>query len=625
LHRASGPRPRHPLFHRLFSAFLLLILLILLPLWFFLNDRMRRALEAEIVLRQREELALVEQALAPRWLGASAGPSRVDPVVDALTRDISGRLTVVALDGRVLGDSERSGRELLAMENHALRPEVEAALQGGEGVSVRYSTTVGEELLYRARLVRDGDGEPLAVMRLGFPQAGIRAELDRTSLVFGVALVLALLAAVGLAAVLARRLARPIELLRRSAEEMGRGGLGREIRVQTGDELEELAGAFNRMSADLARQQAQILAEKEQLLGVLEGMVEGVLVTDRSGKVVQANRALQQMFGLARPPLGKTSLEALRNPTLEQVLARSLGQGERAGGVVRLSHPVERQLEVQVAPLGRDGGVHGAVAVFHDVTRLTKLEAVRRDFVANVSHEIRTPVTAIRGYAETLRGAAESADERARFTDIIIRHADRLTNLVDDLLALSSLESAGYVLRLEEIQASELLSTVEEAFRPRAVEKGLALEVGATAPDLSLKGDRGLLEQVLGNLVDNAIKFTEPGGRVRLGAAAAEGSALLTVADTGSGIPATNLERVFERFFRVDRARSRKLGGTGLGLAIVKHIVLLHGGEVRVRSRVGEGSEFTVVLPVGGPPAHSEKGATRDAWENGGGLDPDEA
>ena len=596
-------RPPQPLFHKLFWICLLLALLTLLPLALFLNARLRQALEAEIALRQDEELTLLGAALAAAWPAQEEpSPERVDRVVDALAAGIAGRVTVIATDGRVLGDSELSGEPLLAMENHALQPEVEAALEGREGLSRRYSTSVREDLLYRARLVRDGAGRPRAVVRLAFSQERLRAETGRAALAILPALGLSLLAAAGLAALLARRLSRPIERLRRAAEEMSRGALGREIRLHTGDELEELAAALNRMSRDLADRHRQIAAEKEQLLGVLEGMVEGVLVTDRGGMVVQANEALRQMFGLARRPVGRTTLEALRNPPLEDILARALRGGERSSGVVRLTHPADRQLEVEVAPLGRDGQVHGAVAVFHDVTRLKKLEAVRRDFVANVSHEIRTPVTAIRGYAETLRGAMDDPEERARFTDIIIRHADRLTTLIDDLLALSSLESDGYILRLERVAAADLLAAVEEAFRPRAADKGVTLVLAPLPADLALTGDRRLLEQVLANLVDNAVKYTDPGGRITLRAAVEGGRARLSVADTGCGIPAAALERIFERFFRVDRARSRKLGGTGLGLAIVKHIVLLHGGEVDVASRVGEGSEFTVRLPLQGPP-----------------------
>jgi two-component system phosphate regulon sensor histidine kinase PhoR len=435
------------------------------------------------------------------------------------------------------------------------------------------------------------------------------ASIEHTGLLLLVALVLALVVAAALAAVVARWLTRPLELLRSAAERMGTGELGREIRLGTGDEFEELGSALNRMSGELARQRAQIVAEKEQLEGVLESMVEGVLVIDRQGRIIQTNPALEQMFALTRNPVGRTALEALRNPSLEEALASVLGGSGRTQSTVRLTHPIDRHLEVGVAPLGGDGNVRGAVAVFHDITRLEKLEAVRRDFVANVSHEIRTPVTAIRGYAETLREAAESAEQRTRFAQIIITHADRLTQLVDDLLALSSLEGAGYVLRVERLAARDLLQVVDEAFRPRAQEKGVTLVVGAIGADLALSGDRRLLEQVLGNLVDNAIKYTDAGGRVTMGAAAADDGVIFTVADTGSGIPAPDLQRIFERFFRVDRGRSRKLGGTGLGLSIVKHIVMLHGGDVGVKSRVGEGSEFTVRLPLQAPARRASAGS----------------
>ena len=537
----------------------------MLPLGLFLYGRLRDVLEAEIHLRQREELALLENALAVAWPAGQAEPAQVDPLVDRLARGVAGRITVVASDGRVLGDSERSGADLLAMENHALRPEIEEALTGGEGLSTRTSSTVHEPFLYRAHPLRDAAGRPVGAVRLAFTTAGVEAEKRVAVRALLAALGLALLVALALAAYVSRRLASPIDQLRRSAEEMSRGDLGREVRVHTGDELEDLAGALNRTSSELARQRAEIVAEKQQLLGVLEGMVEGVLVTDRTGRIVQTNEALQQMFGLGRPPVGRTALEALRNPPLEEILERALSGHERAGGVVRLSHPIERHLEVEVAPLGRNGDTLGVVAVFHDVTRLKKLEAVRRDFAANVSHEIRTPVTAIRGYAETLRGTTDSPEERTRFAEIIMRHADRLTDLVDDLLALSSLENEGYNLQLGRVAAGDLLVTVQEIFQPRAAEKGIVFEVATSSSDLTLVGDRKLIDQVLANLVDNAIKYTEAGGRVGVQASREGDQVVFTVADSGAGIPAQDLDRVFERFFRVDRAPLPQARGDGAG------------------------------------------------------------
>lgn len=423
---------------------------------------------------------------------------------------------------------------------------------------------------------------------------------SRPVLRLAVAAALQVATAAIVAALAAGRLRRPLRRLRRSSEALT-AALGREQPARQDADLDELAAGVGRLAADVAEQRAGLLGEKRQLEGVLEAMVEGVLVVDAGRRILQINAALLQMFGLARTPLGRTTLEALRHPGVEEILARAAAARGGAAGVVRLSHPTERHLEVGVAPL--EGGMaSGAVAVFHDITRLHKLEAVRRDFVANVSHEIRTPVTAIRGYGETLLADGGDAEQRARFAGIIIRHADRLTHLIDDLLVLSSLESADDVLRPERVGAGDLLASVEEAFRLRAADRGVALETGTVEPGIALRADRRLLEQVLGNLVDNALKYTEPGGRVSMEALAAGPLVRFRVRDTGAGIPAADLERVFERFFRVDRGRSRKLGGTGLGLAIVKHIVLLHGGKVRVRSRLGEGSEFTVELPAAGPP-----------------------
>jgi two-component system phosphate regulon sensor histidine kinase PhoR len=355
------------------------------------------------------------------------------------------------------------------------------------------------------------------------------------------------------------------------------------------------------------------VAERDRLAAVLDAMVEGVLVVDAAGRILQANPAFDRLFGLARTPVGRTTLESLRNPAVEDVLHAALSRGERGAGFVRLARPVERTLEVAAAPLGAPART-GAVAVFHEVTRLERLEALRRDFVAGVTHEIRTPVTAIRGWAETLRDAGEDPAERARFADVIVRQADRLARLVDDLLILSSVESGGYRLRPERLPAGDLLRAALEAFEPRAREAGIALTV--SSPEAAVLGDRRLLDQAIANLVDNALRHTERGGRVELRAeASGEDRVRIAVRDTGCGIPPEDLDRVFERFFRVDRARGRRAGGAGLGLALVKHVAAVHGGRVEVRSRVGEGSEFALVLPAARgpaapPPPAGEGGAT---------------
>jgi two-component system phosphate regulon sensor histidine kinase PhoR len=590
-------RTRSGFFGRLAAAFVLLAVLILLPLGTFLHHRLGLLLHEEVALRQTEELTLLQSAL--RLAGPAAfDPASADSVLDALTRGTAGRVTLVRLDGRVLADSRISGARLAALENHAFRPEIRAARPDVDGVATRYSTSLNQTLVYRARALRDEIGRPRGWLRLALSEARIDAETGRARGVL-LAAMAAALALAGVAAFLtARRLTRPIRDLRRAADALARGELGREIRLGTGDELDDLAADFNRMSRELARSRDATVAERDRLAAVLESMAEGVLVTDRSSRIVQANPAFERLFGLTHAPVGRTTLESLRSPALENVLHAALAGGERTAGFVRLSRPVERVLEVAAAPLG-GGRRAGAVAVFHEVTRLEKLEALRRDFVASVTHEIRTPVTAIRGWAETLRDAGDDPAERERFAEIIIRQADRLAQLVDDLLTLSSVESGGYRLRPEPLAAGDLLRGAVETFEPRAREAGIEL-TAAAATDLTVLGDRRLLDQAIANLVDNALRHTDRGGAVELRVEAVEGGRVrIAVRDDGCGIAPADLERVFERFFRVDRARRRNGGGgAGLGLALVKHVAALHGGRVEARSRPGRGSEFGLVLPA---------------------------
>jgi two-component system phosphate regulon sensor histidine kinase PhoR len=597
---------------RLAAAFFLYALLLLVPLGLFLHGRLETILREEVALRQAGELSVLEGALVAAG-SAAFDPATSDSVLDALAGASAGRVTLVARDGRVLADSRIDGARLAALENHALRPEIRAARAGEDGVATRYSTSVGRGLVYRARLLRDDTGRPAGWLRIALSDERVDAETRRAGGVLLTALAGALLLAAGAAFVTARGLTRPIRDLRRAADALARGELGREIRLGTGDELEELAGDFNRMSRELARSRDATVAERDRLAAVLDAMVEGVLVVDAAGRILQANPAFDRLFGLARTPVGRTTLESLRNPAVEDVLHAALSRGERGAGFVRLARPVERTLEVAAAPLGAPART-GAVAVFHEVTRLERLEALRRDFVAGVTHEIRTPVTAIRGWAETLRDAGEDPAERARFADVIVRQADRLARLVDDLLILSSVESGGYRLRPERLPAGDLLRAALEAFEPRAREAGIALTV--SSPEAAVLGDRRLLDQAIANLVDNALRHTERGGRVELRAeASGEDRVRIAVRDTGCGIPPEDLDRVFERFFRVDRARGRRAGGAGLGLALVKHVAAVHGGRVEVRSRVGEGSEFALVLPAARgpaapPPPAGEGGAT---------------
>ncbi|HUF89714.1 MAG TPA: ATP-binding protein [Gemmatimonadota bacterium] len=523
------------------------------------------------------------------WEGA-VDEVRLDERIDALAAAADARLTVVAPDGRVIADSEFDGPALAALENHAGRAEVREAAATGESASVRYSRSVDADLLYRARRIGGGPWTG-GVARMAVPmtrvskaQAEARRELLAAVLV-GLALSLA-----G-AGILARYLSRPIGELRSMALRLTEGDLGARARVHTGDELEDLAATLNAAASELAGQLARAEGERDRVEAVLDGMVEGVVVTDSAGRIALANAALHQMFALAGPAEGRTPIEALRNPAAADVIEEAAERREVVVREIRVSWPLRRTFSLHASGLAAGG----AVAVFHDVTALKRVDEVRRDFVANVSHELQTPLATLAGYGEALEESAGDPRRVAEIAEVVRRQSARMSALVRDLLDLSRLESEGFAPEREAVDIEALVREVADAWAERAMERGLALDTDLE-PGLEVRGDRRLLHQALSNLVENAVKYVPAERAVRIGARPVPDGVELRVADTGEGIPGEDLSRIFERFYRVEKGRARSRGGTGLGLAIVKHIAEVHGGRVEVESAPGRGATFRIIL-----------------------------
>jgi two-component system phosphate regulon sensor histidine kinase PhoR len=387
----------------------------------------------------------------------------------------------------------------------------------------------------------------------------------------------------------------------RIASDLAAGRLAARAAPDGGDEVSGLARALNRMADTLQDRLAQLGRERNQLRALLDGMVEGVVLTGADGRIVLANEAFRRIFDVRAPVEGRRPLEAARVPALQAAIEDALAAAAPVTREIAVGGASEKILRASLAAIREAGQVVGTVAVFHDVTELKRLEQVRREFVANVSHELRTPLTAIKGYAETLReGALKDPEQAARFVEVIDRHAERLRALIEELLDLSSVEHGQARLVLGPVSVRDAAQQAEAVIRPAAVARrhALAVEVPAGLPPA--RADRDRLAQVLINLLDNAVKFTPEGGRVRLAARAAGGRVVVEVSDTGVGIPPDDLARIFERFYRVDRSRDRKDGGTGLGLAIAKHLVQAMGGTISVDSRPGEGTTFTVSLQAAG-------------------------
>jgi len=521
-----------------------------------------------------------------------------DAHADRLGRDLRLRVTIIDASGKVMGDTELDGEALRSVENHAGRPEVIEAMRGGAGRAVRYSRTLAENMLYTASRIDPGN-PGRGVVRLAVPLTDVKRAQREIRGPILVAALLSVLLAAGFGWMVARGPARRLESMARAASEFAEGRM--EVRAEPGgdDETAALARALNRMAGLLEERLALLERERSQLRTVLDGMVEGVLLTDGTGRIVLANDAFRRIFDARLPLEGRLPLETARLPALQEAVDAALQAEEPLTRDIVLGGAHDKAIQASLAAIRSSGRTVGAVAVFHDVTELQRLERVRREFVANVSHELRTPLTAIRGYAETLLdGGLRDPEKAAEFVRVMHRHAERLAALIEDLLDLASVEQGQARIALAPVPLPEVLAQVEALTRPIALEKKQTLTLDLPEDLPRVLADRDRLAQVLINLLDNAVKFTPEGGRIEIRARSGPGKIMVSVEDNGVGIPPQDLGRIFERFYRVERSRDRRVGGTGLGLAIAKHLVQAMGGTIEVESRPGSGTTFHVSLPA---------------------------
>jgi two-component system phosphate regulon sensor histidine kinase PhoR len=596
------------LFLRFFAPYLLSVTAVALTVGLYAD----RALESQHL--QTLAAALLREAqLASVALPWDVRGPELERRCRALAPDPASRLTVIELDGTVLCDSEAVAAR---MENHLGRPEVQEALQSGTGQSVRRSATTGQRYMYRAYLQRDGDQQ--RIVRFALPTTAVSEAQQHIR--FILLLSLALGAAVGLwpAVRLSRWLSRRIDTMVTFSQAVAADREPQQLAPERHDDLGRLEANLFAMGRAVSQRLRATREEEQKLRAVLAGMVEGVLVVTERGELVLLNDRAREIFGLdpAHDYSGRPIVEICRDPELQQLIrdtVRMPAPMARLACEISIAGESSRVLAVNAAPVHGDQAPLGYVLVFHEITELKKLEAVRRDFVANVSHELRTPLTAIRGYAETLLGGAlDDAQHARKFIGVIERNAERLTRLIDDLLTLSDLELGRLGLQRTAVSAQAAIEAACEVVGEKARRGGVALrhEEAADLPPIDGDGDR--VEQVLVNLIDNAVKYTPSGGSVTVTARRAangDGTSVrprptggdyveIAVADTGIGIPSQELPRLTERFYRVDKARSRELGGTGLGLAIVKHIMQVHGGWMRVESELGKGTTVRVAFPA---------------------------
>ena len=547
-----------------------------------------------------QEVIILREVLIDRW-SPELPPQTVDYLAEEMGRKLNMRVTLIAPDGVVLGDSEVPFNELATLDNHGTRPEVLKALDQEQGASIRHSATLGVDLLYVATTLNTPQ-DPKLIIRLALPLREVRQTLLGVRKRIFVISLLGVLLSLAAAYLVALRISRPVRELTRTTRMITAGKHSTRVRRYPGNEIGTLGRAFDRMTDHLEEEIRKATRGRNRIEGILKAMVEGVLVLDGEGRIVLANSSVEELFGLSGVSRDHRFSEIIRNAKVVETVNKVLAGQAHAEDEIWTVGPPRRALDIHAVRLeeGAHGG--GSVVVFNDVTELKKTDEIRRDFVANLSHDIRTPLAAIRGAVETiLSGAVKDLNQAERFLKMIDRQVNRIQVLSEDLLSLARLERGLEGANFKQVEVGSLLETGLSASRSLAEGKGVSLEAETPAKGVQVFADRARLEEALANLIDNAVKYTEAGGRVRVVTKAENGEVRFVVSDTGPGIPPEHLSRIFERFYRVDKARSREKGGTGLGLAIVKHAAQLHGGRVEVDSTPGKGSVFTLIIPAKGP------------------------
>lgn len=524
---------------------------------------------------------------------------RLDPMVKEDGRRTGIRITVILPDGQVIADSDTDPAR---MENHRFgRPEIEAALTSGEGSAIRYSNTLGESMMYFARRIETGDGS--VIVRTARSLTRINDELNHTTRAVAIAGLCSLLATFVVIYLVSDRFSRQVRRLAVGAARFARGALAHRIAPPAAAELSALAESLNDMALQVSRRIGQLQTQQNEQRAILQSMSNGVIAIDSEHRIIIMNRAAEALLGhRAEDAQGRLLEEVVREPALHGFVADALAGRSAGSSDLRLGPQGSITVQAKAeALLGAGGTRKGLLIILNEVTQLRKLESLRSDFAANVSHELRTPITNIKGYVETLLDVGWSDDDQAeRFLRTIEVNSSRLAAIVEDVMALSKLEQplTRESLERDRLPVADLFESVAGQFESAARERSISLVVEA-APETAVLAHRQLIEQAVANLVSNAVRYSCSGGTVILRAEAVAGSVIISVEDEGPGISAEHLPRLFERFYRVDKGRSRELGGTGLGLAIVKHIALIHGGRAEVESEPEQGSTFRIILPAG--------------------------
>jgi len=582
------------LFKKILFAYIVFAPLLLISLELYLSKEIKQN-----YLNNLKENLLIQANIIQETIPESFS-GNLDDFCKHYKKITGARVTLIDSDGKVIGDSDEPSEH---MENHADRPEIKEANISGTGSSIRFSHTLNHDQFYFALLINDGQKKYL---RLSMPLNEIIKSVNEIRYrIISVSLLISFIALmVGL--IQTRKVTKTIEEIAEFSKDVAEGNFKRRLFLNAKDELGQLGMNISKMAEELHKRLKQSEDEKKKVEAIIHNLSDGLVFADLKGKIMMHNNSIKELFGINSTIEGKTLLEAFRKPELMEMIDIVADKDDRISKELAISSPKELFIVATASPFHSfedPRKLSGVVLTFHDITRLRKLEEVRKDFVANVSHEIKTPITAIQGFAETLLdGAIDDRENARKFLETIKANSERLNCLVNDLLTLSGIELGDIAIKKTDVNLVDIINHVIETLSEKANSKGLYLKQEISSDIINIKADRDRLIQILMNLVDNGIKFTNSGGIIikiqhsKSIQDEAKRYPEIIVEDTGIGIPSKYLSRLGERFYRVDKARSRELGGTGLGLAIVKHLVKAHGWEMRIESIEGQGTKVHIII-----------------------------
>ena len=589
---------RPKLIWQIFPSFLFIILGALVAVTWYSNQHFKHF----FIENSEKELTIQARLLQHKFTGIlTSDPEQinhVDALCKRIKQNVKTRVTIVLPSGRVVGDS--TGR-IETMESHKSRPEIQRALAGAKGVSIRYSDTLDQKMMYIALPLFKKNNQVQAVVRTAVSVSTIDASIQSVHNKTLVAMLLTVLAAAAVSLYVSRRISRPVEEMTRGAQAFAQGNLTNHLKVPDTEEFSQLARAMNSMAQSLDERIEDAINRRRELEAVHASMKEGVIAIDNNEKIITINKAAEKIFDFSAPNLAhRNILEVSRNFELQNFIQRALSTHEPVKADIRVVREEEHILNIHSTALWDTGENRmGTLIIFHDITRIRRLEELHKAFAANVSHELKTPLTSIKGFIETLQETVVNnhTDQALNFMGIIDKNVHRMIDLINDLLALSRLERLeGTKLQCENQPLVAMVESAVNILGPHWKKKNMEIQVECRE-DIQVLADPILLEQALVNLVDNAIKYSPGKGKIRIEARTLPTGTEISIQDWGTGIAHEHLPKIFNRFYRVDKARSRQEGGTGLGLAIVKHIVQYHMGRIEVQSDRGKGTRFTIHIP----------------------------